>query len=371
MSASDAELVSSNDFGALYARHVEAVHGWFAGRIAWAAADLTAETFARAWLARRSFRDERDGSALPWLLGIGRNVLRESARRDRIEAAARERLGLPLELADDDFAAVEERLSPRPSLRAALEALPEHERRAVAAGVRRRRRRRVVGVVAAVAAVLVGVNLIPSGEDRPGAVAPASAVERAAQALEPRRGTILHFHMVGRQFEDGRPDVRWEHETWMHVGTGAIRTVQKPPVGPVAETAVGDHVESLWDAERERVVERSSEQPEAVLTEDAFRGEALELLRSGRPEVTKDRDTLRIAEGNRAYIVDGDDYTPIALRTRGTSGGTVLRFKVYESLPLNAETEKLLSIAAQHPGAPVVRDDAAFLALQRKLFATG
>jgi RNA polymerase sigma-70 factor, ECF subfamily len=131
MSAPDAELLRSNDFGALYARHVEAVHGWFAARVTWAAADLTAETFARAWLARRGFRDERDGSALPWLLGIGRNVLRESARRDRIETAARERLGLPLELADDDFDAVDERLSPRPSLRAALEALPEHERKAL------------------------------------------------------------------------------------------------------------------------------------------------------------------------------------------------------------------------------------------------
>ena len=134
MGASDAELVRSHDakaFGALYARHAEAVHGWFAARIAWAAADLTAETFARAWLARRTFRDERDGSALPWLLGIGRNVLRESARGDRVETAARARLGLPLELADDDFAAVDERLSPRPSLRAALAALPPHERRAL------------------------------------------------------------------------------------------------------------------------------------------------------------------------------------------------------------------------------------------------
>ncbi len=134
MSASDAELVGSHDakaFGALYARHAEAVHGWFAARVAWAAADLTAETFARAWLARRNFRDQRDGSALPWLLGIGRNVLRESARHDRIETAARQRLGLPLELTDDDFSAVDERLSPRPSLRAALEALPPHERRAL------------------------------------------------------------------------------------------------------------------------------------------------------------------------------------------------------------------------------------------------
>jgi lactoylglutathione lyase len=66
------------------------------------AADLTAETFAQAWISRQHFRDDCDGSALPWLLGIGRNVLRESVRRDRIETRARERLGLPLDLASDD-----------------------------------------------------------------------------------------------------------------------------------------------------------------------------------------------------------------------------------------------------------------------------
>ena len=46
-------------------------------------------------------------------LGIARNVLRDSARRDRIATRARERLGLPVHLAGavghDD---VEERLSP-------------------------------------------------------------------------------------------------------------------------------------------------------------------------------------------------------------------------------------------------------------------
>jgi len=134
MSASDAELVRSGNaraFGELYARHAGEVHGWFAARVAWAAGDLTAETFARAWLVRRGFVDQREGTALPWLLGIGRNVLRESARRDRVETSARERLGLPLELADDEFSAVDDRLSPRRSLRAALESLPPHERQAL------------------------------------------------------------------------------------------------------------------------------------------------------------------------------------------------------------------------------------------------
>jgi len=134
----DAELIraSRTDAGAfreLYDRYAERIESYHRRRSgsADAALDLTAETFARAWLSRRRFRDDRSGSALPWLLGIGRNVLRESARQDRVETAARARLGLPVDLADDEFAEVDDRLSPRPSLRAALEELPPHERRAL------------------------------------------------------------------------------------------------------------------------------------------------------------------------------------------------------------------------------------------------
>ena len=116
----------------LYERHALAVFTWFRRRLEWAASDLTAETFAQAWLCRDRFRDERGGSALPWLLGIARNVLLETIRQDRIETRARERLGLPLDLAaDEGYAAVEERLSPRTALAAALDQLPEHERDAL------------------------------------------------------------------------------------------------------------------------------------------------------------------------------------------------------------------------------------------------
>src|SRR6266511_6353244 len=94
----DAELVHAAEsdagaFGELYKRHVSTVHGWFRRRLEWAASDLTAETFAQAWLSRRSFRNEADGSALPWLLGSARNVARESARRNEVETRARSRLG--------------------------------------------------------------------------------------------------------------------------------------------------------------------------------------------------------------------------------------------------------------------------------------
>jgi RNA polymerase sigma factor (sigma-70 family) len=133
----DAELLrearrNPEAFGELYARHVVAVHDWHARHVRWAAPDLTAETFAQAWLARRRFRDRRDGSALPWLLGIARNVLRDSARRDRIATRARERLGLPLDMGGEPgFDEIEKRLSPRRPLARALAELPEHEREAL------------------------------------------------------------------------------------------------------------------------------------------------------------------------------------------------------------------------------------------------
>jgi RNA polymerase sigma-70 factor (ECF subfamily) len=119
-------------FSELYVRHVEAVYRWFRRRLDWAASDLTAETFARAWLGRGRFRDERDGSAVPWLLGIAANVLADTVRRNRIETQARERLGLPLDLASEDgYTAVEERLSPRAALTRGVDSLPAHERDAL------------------------------------------------------------------------------------------------------------------------------------------------------------------------------------------------------------------------------------------------
>jgi RNA polymerase sigma-70 factor (ECF subfamily) len=132
---SDAQLVRTGDgdaFAELYSRHVGTVFAWFERRLAWAAQDLTAETFAQAWLSRRRFQDDRDGSALPWLFGIAANVLRASARRNQIETRARARLGLPLDLAaDDGLVGVEDRLSPRQALAAALADVPLHEREAL------------------------------------------------------------------------------------------------------------------------------------------------------------------------------------------------------------------------------------------------
>src|SRR3954452_4807943 len=91
-SASDADLVRASlgdaeAFRALYDRHAARVHAGLLRQTRHddAAYDLTAETFARAWLVRARFRDEAGGSALPWLLGIAQNVLLTSVRRCRLE----------------------------------------------------------------------------------------------------------------------------------------------------------------------------------------------------------------------------------------------------------------------------------------------
>jgi RNA polymerase sigma factor (sigma-70 family) len=135
--ASDADLLRRSDedaaaFAELYSRHVAEVHRWLAARIRWAASDLTAETFARAWLNRKRFRDPGDGSVLPWLMGIAANLLAAAARHDRIETRARERLGLPVDLAlEDGYAEVEQRLSPRLALEQHVRDLAPHERDAL------------------------------------------------------------------------------------------------------------------------------------------------------------------------------------------------------------------------------------------------
>jgi RNA polymerase sigma-70 factor (ECF subfamily) len=98
---SDAALLAAarSDPGAfreLYDRYAERILAYHRrrSRDEDAAHELTAETFAQAWLVRARFRDECDGSAAPWLFGIARNVLLVSVRRRALEARARERLGM-------------------------------------------------------------------------------------------------------------------------------------------------------------------------------------------------------------------------------------------------------------------------------------
>lgn len=95
------------------------------------AADLAAETFARALEGVRAF-DPRRGRADQWLFGIARNVIADSQRRGRIDASARHRLGMPVLVVDDHAAEAIARLEASSSgVEQALSALPWQQRAAV------------------------------------------------------------------------------------------------------------------------------------------------------------------------------------------------------------------------------------------------
>ena len=97
---------SGEAFAVFYRRHVQTVLRVCArrGLTAAEAADVTAETFAAALLARGRYRPEL-GEAQAWLLGIAANKVADHGRRLAREQRARRRLGMRLcELTDDDVA---------------------------------------------------------------------------------------------------------------------------------------------------------------------------------------------------------------------------------------------------------------------------
>lgn len=81
--ASDAELLiqsryDPSAFDEIYLRHARKVHAYLARRLGGPVAeDLVSEVFLRALAARRRSVPHLSGSALPWLYGIARNVIRE------------------------------------------------------------------------------------------------------------------------------------------------------------------------------------------------------------------------------------------------------------------------------------------------------
>lgn len=122
--ATDAALLTADAdaFGAFYRRHAPVLLGWLRKRTGQAdlAADLTAETFARALQARRSF-DPARGDARAWLFGIARNVLARSLESGRVENETRRRLGMePLQLDDGAIRAIDEQAGEAVALLATL-----------------------------------------------------------------------------------------------------------------------------------------------------------------------------------------------------------------------------------------------------------
>ena len=130
-------VLPTDEFGSFYRAHVSNTLGFFARRVfdPEAALDLTAETFAQAYLSRRRFRGSSSAEAEAWLYTIARRQLSRYLRKGVTERKALERLGLSLSRpTDDDLNRVEEladlrRL--RPIVGDALAALSDDQRTAV------------------------------------------------------------------------------------------------------------------------------------------------------------------------------------------------------------------------------------------------
>ena len=85
------------------------------------------------------------------------------------------------------------------------------------------------------------------------------------------------------------------------------------------------------------------------------------------------RDAIRIEspDGSQVYLVDPVTYAPIEWISTGNGGSVTLRFPVYEELPVNADSREVFDLEAQHPGARIVRDPAAYRDAEARLFPHG
>ena len=134
----DEELLASagrEAFGTFYDRHARAVLEYFARRTrdAEAAADLTAETFAAAIVARRRFHPG-PLPAVAWLFGIANHKLADFQRRGRAEDRALLRLGVTRPRLGEEDAQLVALMADEVSMQL-LSELPEEERQAIQAHV--------------------------------------------------------------------------------------------------------------------------------------------------------------------------------------------------------------------------------------------
>jgi RNA polymerase sigma factor (sigma-70 family) len=133
----DAELLAGQDadsFAEFYRRHSRRLAGWLVRATGdpEVAADLTAETFAAALVARRRYDPDR-GAPATWLYGIAANKLNDWRRRGYAEERARRRLGMErIALTEEDVLELE-RLGGEVTLVDLLEELPGDQREALRA----------------------------------------------------------------------------------------------------------------------------------------------------------------------------------------------------------------------------------------------
>ena len=117
-------------FAVFYRRHVGSIMGFFVRRTACqeTAADLTAETFAQAYLSRHRYRPT-GAPAQAWLAAVARHQLAHFVRAAEVASRARKRLGMrPVPAGDETFEQLMESFDARrngTALRVAMDELTD------------------------------------------------------------------------------------------------------------------------------------------------------------------------------------------------------------------------------------------------------
>ena len=150
--ATDEDLLLSGDpedFGRFYDRYVDMLLGYFARRVhdPEVAADLTAETFAAALVARKRIRRTSSTPAVAWLFGIAHHKLADARRRGAAEDRMQRRLGMErVPVAADDVEMIE--MLGRDAAWQLIDELPPDQREAVKAHVLDDREYRDIAIAA-------------------------------------------------------------------------------------------------------------------------------------------------------------------------------------------------------------------------------
>ena len=256
---------------------------------------------------------------------------------------------------------------------------------------RRRTAARGVAALATAGAIALGVVVL-TGDDTPGlgpVADPAAAAGRAAAALAPPAGALVHEIQMHRSAGAGGGESTWREETWRETAPPfRRRSITIRPDGTRIETAaVGAQPAQLYEAATGTIYTDPPDAGPALGTPmpaaagDPLRAQILSLLRSrdardvGRVEIGG-RDAIRFVYPNAvpggghvtwSYLVDAGDFTPI--RITAEEGGRLrdtVTFQAYEAA--SGVDPGLVSLRAAHPGAEVDATEAGYAAALARLF---
>jgi hypothetical protein len=218
----------------------------------------------------------------------------------------------------------------------------------------RRRTRLVLGAAAVAAATLAAaaVALIGTSGSGPSS-ANAAILAHAVRAISPPADIIVHVKEVGTQPDGTQVGAEWWQETSPPY---AIRLI-KGPVGRQLEGAADGTTSSRYDAGTNTIYERpDSTSPTLIDPIETVRAALTHGTAQVAGTVTIDGRSLyeiELPNGVVGYF-DRTDYRPVYLDNPQRGGGVVrTRVITYEELAVTPESETLLSITAQHPGASV------------------